>query len=759
MKNSKWIWTDDSGYNLVNSWVQARKVFQLKNVPNRAVIGITADSQYRLYLNGKYVNRGPARGFQESWPYDSVDIAQFLRKGKNIIAVLVHNYGIGNYQYIHKSCAGLLVWGKIGNEDISTGKEWKIRLASCFKTVLTRTSKQSGFQEHFDARFEDNWMSGSYGDSNWSQPHCMDYGSMPWPKLEQRGIPLLKEEIIFPKTLASKASGKCAKDYKNSVSVVELYSNEEQKWLSSDESENTAALKIVPSGKDKFISYCIDFGKEVVGSIRLSVAGGAGNEIIDTIVSESINGSEPVILGSKFQGSRVNFGNRLFLRKGKTKHEQFDYWGFRYLVIIIRNSAKTLNINVSLRSVGYPMEIKSEFKSSDSKLNSVYEISSWTQQCCMLDAYVDCPWREQAQWWGDARVQGKNTFYLSADARLFARGIKQIGTQQLENGLLYGHAPTIAHHCILPDFTLTWILTHWDYYWQTGDLALFKSMKDNVHKTLNYFQEVTAKNGLLPHDKRYWLFMDWAGLFDEGYPTLYNLFYLVALEKVVKLFKLSGDNNSVKLYSKRMKTLKSAIEKRLYNKGTKKILAGLFWNDKPATQSIPHNYALAIIAGLFPEHHDDFARKQLLPLIKGEREHPVLPSPFFMFYIFEALKKCGYNKEVVDCIRRWWGDMVDRGLTTTEELWNAKAGDNSLCHAWSAHPIVHLSDILLGINQEKPGWKEISFSPEFSDLEYARGKVATPLGVIESGWEKIEAGRYKTFLKLPKGITVKKGRY
>ena len=36
----------------------------------------------------------------------------------------------------------------------------------------------------------------------------------------------------------------------------------------------------------------------------------------------------------------------------------------------------------------------------------------------MTDSYVDCPWREQAQWWGDARVQAANTLHLSADPRM-----------------------------------------------------------------------------------------------------------------------------------------------------------------------------------------------------------------------------------------------------------------------------------------------------------------------------------------------------
>ena len=78
---------------------------------------------------------------------------------------------------------------------------------------------------------------------------------------------------------------------------------------------------------------------------------------------------------------------------------------------------------------------------------------------CSLDAFVDTPWREQAQWWGDARVQAWNVFHLNGDTQLFRRGIAQIAAQTLPNGLTYGHAPTMAHECILPDFTLIWLIT------------------------------------------------------------------------------------------------------------------------------------------------------------------------------------------------------------------------------------------------------------------------------------------------------------
>ena len=145
---------------------------------------------------------------------------------------------------------------------------------------------------------------------------------------------------------------------------------------------------------------------------------------------------------------------------------------------------------------------------------------------------------------------------------------------------------------------------------------------------------------------------------------------------------------------------------------------------------------------------DKEARERLVPAL-GARKLVDFEGPRGWKY---SATNLGRTEEVVDCIDRWWGDMVDRGLTTTEESWNAVAGSWSLCHAWSAHPVVHLSNTLLGIWQTAPGWKTIRFSPTFTKVDRIRGRVATPFGPIESGWDRT-GGRTRVFLKLPKGIT------
>jgi alpha-L-rhamnosidase len=756
LKKAKWIWYELHEYDLVNSWMQARRTMDLEAVPKTAMINVTADSNYRLFVNGVHVHRGPARGFQKSWPYDTIDIAPYLKKGRNIIAALVHCLGIGTFGYYHEGNAGFLLWGKIGTEDIVSDTSWKVRAAPGFVRTMTRVSLELNFQEVFDGRLDDDkWLQPEFDDKTWKTPFCRSIGCMPWPSLEQRGIPSLKEEVMVPQRIVSESSGNCLDGHEVPSNITKTYLNEKKQWtktkLRLSFGKGKASFQVPPTGKGRFKAYCIDYGKEVVGSLALDISGSAGSEIVDTLVCEYMEKKVPIFQPIT-EGSRPCFGNRLYLGKGRTVHEQFDHWGQRYLVIVVRDSEAPLEIELQLNWVGYPLDIKGQFHCSDRRLERIYEMCVWSQQCCMLDAYVDCPWREQAQWWGDARVQGRNTFYLSADTRLFKRGIIQLGTQESNNGLTYGVAPTVSHRCILPDFSLVWLLTHWDYYWQTGDLSLFKQYRERIHRLLEYFKQVTARNGLIPYDNRYWLFLDWHPIFKEGVPAVYNLLYLWALRKVSDMFGLIGDRKYQREYKQRAKALEAAIDKGLWNKKAHIFYGGCDWDNKPVEKGAIHSLALGILLDLYPEHHEEWVKRHLVPMVKGKYSAAIVPSPYFMYYIFEALKKTHREEEILDCIRRWWGSMLDRGFTTTEEIWNGKPGKDSLCHAWSAHPIVHFSDILLGIWQEAPGWKKVRFSPIFTKLRSVQGKVAVPQGTIDVGWSR-DRNQVKVSLSLPKGIT------
>lgn len=101
--NSGWIWlpewnANDGEYPRL---VYFRKSFQVKSSIEKAVVRVSADSRYRLYLNGTSISFGPCKGDRFAWFYDEVDLAPYLKTGENVLAAVVLRYptvnGKGNF--------------------------------------------------------------------------------------------------------------------------------------------------------------------------------------------------------------------------------------------------------------------------------------------------------------------------------------------------------------------------------------------------------------------------------------------------------------------------------------------------------------------------------------------------------------------------------------------------------------------------------------------------------------------------------------
>src|SRR5690606_1266371 len=87
-----WIKASDGSTNGYGVY-HFRKVFDLDSKPSKFVVHVSADNRYKLYINGELVSLGPARADVYNWPFETVDIAPYIKKGKNVLAAVVWNYG------------------------------------------------------------------------------------------------------------------------------------------------------------------------------------------------------------------------------------------------------------------------------------------------------------------------------------------------------------------------------------------------------------------------------------------------------------------------------------------------------------------------------------------------------------------------------------------------------------------------------------------------------------------------------------------
>ena len=252
VKQAKWIWPDSHSWDLHNGYSLFRKVFTLNAVPKKAPLFITADQSYQLYLNGQYVCRGPARGFQKNWPYDMLNVSRWLKPGKNVIAVRAYHPGYSNFQYLSQECAGLLVAAKWGKTILVSDHTWRARRQTGIRKDMVQTSLQLFPQENIDLRLEDpNWLLPKCDDKAWTSPVVERvWNTMPWYSLEARGMPMLDEQLLPAGRIIGEADGTSAEDYLSTRNLSHTRAGEGLAHRAFE--ADTASFDIAPSGQGKW---------------------------------------------------------------------------------------------------------------------------------------------------------------------------------------------------------------------------------------------------------------------------------------------------------------------------------------------------------------------------------------------------------------------------------------------------------------------------------------------------------------------------
>jgi len=215
---AKWIWIDGTrggGRGTRedelprNFYLCARKAFDAPRDLQSAILRITADARYVLFVNGQRIGNGPIRGWQHSWFYDTYDLTPHLHPGeRNAIGVLVIQPGETNFQY-PLGRGGLLaqldMTTKRGRKvTVATDRTWRVLPHPAYDRRTPRISCQQGFVEHYDATRDEgrgtgDWATAEFDDSKWQRAvELGKVGIAPWKKLVPRNIPFLTMEPIYP---------------------------------------------------------------------------------------------------------------------------------------------------------------------------------------------------------------------------------------------------------------------------------------------------------------------------------------------------------------------------------------------------------------------------------------------------------------------------------------------------------------------------------------------------------------------------------
>lgn len=185
-----WIWKKQRGYRRYNQAVVARKRFRCGPVRS-ARMAITADTRYRLHINGRWVNDGPCRSWPEHYQYDVLDVAPYLQSGANEIRIVARFFGCGTFHQVPQQ-AGLLAQLDLTMPDgsersIGTDRSWEVAELHALSGHVPKIAVQMGPFEWYDARLGERLR--------FSKSAVLHKaGEGPWRNLSARDCPLLTRE-------------------------------------------------------------------------------------------------------------------------------------------------------------------------------------------------------------------------------------------------------------------------------------------------------------------------------------------------------------------------------------------------------------------------------------------------------------------------------------------------------------------------------------------------------------------------------------
>lgn len=763
LKAIKEIPSRDDG---VNRWFLFRTTLDLDAVPTEALTDITVDGRYLLYVNGAEIGRGPVRCSPLAQRYDTYDLAPYLKPGRNVIAVLVHTYGVDTA--FHEGVRGL--WAPVFGEGglwvdgpvVNTHADWRCIQSIAWMQDVPQSNASLGFIEWLDGNeIDPEWTALDFDDSGWDQarpliaggggPESLYQGQTvrPFPILIPRAMPALRE---LPVTATAVRWVKGQIPQPELPIYTRLY-DEVLTPAAPDAVTDIEALlnpddgvTVIRTTNGADTAFTLDFGRIFSGYPCFEIEA-QGGEIIEVGCTERLPGewSEGVDPDARIErrpylGTDAHLA-RYVARPGVQRFQKFEWCAIRYMHVVVRNAPAGLTIRtLGAVETHYPVEEPGAFSCSDDMLTRLWAAGAYTLKQCMHDAWEDCPSREQRQWLGDVTVENlaaSAAFGASANP-LTAKYLIQVAESQRSDGLTQMFAPGDHGHNarLIPDWTLQWILCARDHWDLTGDLATIEEIWPSIQKALGWFERIAGPHGLVV-DMPYWHFMDWAGFGREAQALALNAQLAGACSSAAVMARALGFERAAATYDKRASDIVTRLDAEHWDERR-----GV-WVDMvdPATakqdrRTSQHGVAALALWGAASDERlsrafdwaTDPARITATPAppvvphgtTLDEENGVVMANTFYSHFVSEALARHGRRDIALANIRQRFGGMIEAGSTT---LWEATTSWASLCHGFSASPTWFLSRYVLGVAPATPGFGRIVFSPDLIDLEHAEGVV------------------------------------
>ena len=623
-ENALWIW--DSPQFGINEYSEFVEKLEWNGEKTKIRISVSGD--YTLFINGKYAASNQYADFEYYKVYDEIDITDFLNKGENRICFLVWYFSESGTRWFTPT-PGLLY-------EIVCGEEAKAY--SCEKTLSRKSiayvngvdrkiSNQLGYSFIYDSTKEDNWL--TEDESGFKKSSVID-----------------KETVLFKRPIKKLSVGELVKGV---IAETET-------------------------------SYIIDLGREIVGFPSLSFVS-EDKQLINVAYGELlVNGHVKRKLGAR------DFSFDYTAKDGENSYTNYMLrFACRYIEI---TSEKPIEIKFGgLLPHYYPAEER-ELPALSKQDRKIYEICLNTLKLCMLEHYVDCPWREQCLYAFDSRNQMLAGYDAFEDGNFdYARAnLLLMSKDNRKDGILSICFPS-NYDFVIPSFSLWFIISVKEYMEKSGDLSLGKEVFSKLKSLIQAFLN-NSEDGLVQRfiGESYWNFYDWSSCANflhhkERKPDLpLNCFVILALEAFGEICeKLSEEN----IFEGKAEKIREKLSGKYFDKEKK-----LFFVSDTDTEPTELANSLAVLSGIAGEYAEHICDC----LAEGKLTECSLSAKTLKYDALIKIDKEKYKDAIFTEIKETYTKMLDAGSDT---VWETKEGAEafsdagSLCHGWSAIPIYY----------------------------------------------------------------------
>ncbi|UCS95944.1 alpha-L-rhamnosidase N-terminal domain-containing protein [Echinicola marina] len=697
-----------------------RKDLALDQVPEDFIVHVSADNRYKLYVNGKLVSLGPARGDTYFWNYETVDLAPHLQQGRNNVTALVWNESELRPEAQVSFRTGFILQGDSEREQIlNTDGSWKGVRDKGYQPAPSIFAASTGEMVDMNKSVM-NWSDPDLDDSSWPKAAVLLQGKL---KGDSDGFGWM----LVPSTLPQMEM-----KYDRIPSLRKV----EGMQISNDFPLEKDAITIPGHSK---VSLLLDQTYLTNAYLTLKFKEGKdakiGIKYAETLMDGFTDYGAQKSNRNEVEG-KVFYGRRDSLISNGTMGQSFTtlYWRtFRYIELSVETKDEPLTISdIYGTFTGYPFQQASQFKTDNVEIDKILGIGWRTARLCAMDTYWDCPYYEQLQYIGDTRIQAMITYYNSTDDRLARNALTLMDHSRLPEGVTLSRYPTKGTQ-VISTFSLWYIGLLYDYWMYRPDEAFIKDKLSGARAILEFFSKYQQSDGSLKNTP-YWNFVDWANgegwsvgvppKGADGSSAIIDMQLLWAFQWAAKLEEHLGLASFAKQYEQKAKQLKETIVRKYWDSSR-----NLFADTQDKKHFSQHANSLAILTGLVDKEKEQAVCNSLLT--DSSLTECTL---YFKYYLFQALEKGGFGNDYMQWLDVWRKSM-DEGMTTWPEYSNLEY-TRSECHAWSSSPNIEFYRMVLGIDSNAPGFSSIKVEPHLGDLSDVGGEIPHPNGKIAVNYQK-----------------------